>query len=65
MFGELEAKKIPLDLVLHEFRSIFDRLNAEGPAVIKNLMKESVEFTSCYNQFFSCQGKAVRKEEND
>ena len=61
MFGELEGKKIPLDLVLYEFRSIFDRLNAEGPNVIKNVMKESVEFATCYNRFFACQGKAVRK----
>ena len=59
MFGELEGKKIPLDLVLYEFRSIFDRLNAEGPNVIKNVMKESVEFATCYNRFFACQGKAV------
>jgi hypothetical protein len=61
MFGELEGKKIPLDLVLYEFRSIFDHLNAEGPNVIKNVMKESVEFATCYNRFFACQGKAVRK----
>jgi len=59
MFGDLEGKKLPMDLALHEFRSIFDRLNAEGPKVIKNLMKESNEFSDCYKRFFSCQGKAV------
>lgn len=59
MFGDLEGKKLPMDLALHEFRSVFDRLNAEGPKVIKNLMKESTEFSDCYKRFFSCQGKAV------
>ena len=60
MFGELESKKLPLDLVLLEFRIIFERLNAEGPKVIKNLMRESHEFGECYKRYFSCQGKAVR-----
>lgn len=49
-----------VDLKLIEFRSIFERINAQSMHEIENLMKESTDFEYCYKHFLACQGKSVR-----
>jgi hypothetical protein len=44
---------------LIEFRSLFERINAQSLHELDNLMKESTDFEYCYKHFVACQGKAV------
>jgi hypothetical protein len=45
---------------LNEFRSMFERVHAQGIHEIDVLMKESVNFEYCYKHFLNAQGKMVR-----
>lgn len=58
-FGQIESLKLCVDLKLIEFRSIFERINAQSMHEIENLMKESTDFEYCYKHFLACQGKSV------
>lgn len=49
-----------MDLKLIEFRSIFERVNAQSMHEIEHLMRESSDFEYCYKHFLACQGKSVR-----
>lgn len=44
---------------LIEFRSLFERINAQSLHELDNLMKESTDFEYCYKHFIACQGKSV------
>jgi hypothetical protein len=58
-FGEIDALQISVGLKLNEFRSMFERVHAQGIHEIDVLMKESVNFGYCYKQFLNAQGKMV------
>lgn len=58
-FGSIEAGKITIDLEMFEFRSLFERINAQGMKELHTLMQESSDFEYCYKYFVACQGKSV------
>lgn len=58
-YGVIEALEISVDMKLIEFRSLFERINAQSLHELDNLMKESTDFEYCYKHFVACQGKAV------
>ena len=58
-YGEIEACKIGVDLRLHEFRALFERINAISIHELANTMKESVDFSNCYKYYLVCQGQIV------
>lgn len=58
-YGEIEACKIGVDLQLHEYRALFERINAISIHELANTMKESADFSNCYKYYLSCQGQIV------
>ncbi len=58
-YGEIEATKISVDLQMHEYRGLFDRINASGRHELSNIIAESSEFCYCYKHYLACQGKSV------
>ena len=59
MLGEIEANKIMVDLILHEYRTMFERINGISAHEMSNLMKESEDFRYNYKYFLACQGKTA------
>lgn len=59
-FGELDAMKISINLQLYEYRTMFERINAQGINELDNLMKASTQFDYCFKYFLTTQGKLVR-----
>jgi len=59
LLGDVQATKVMVDLMLHEYRVFFERINAVSSHELSNLLRESEDVRLNYKYFLSCQGKVV------
>lgn len=57
LFGRIEVSKIVSDLAMHEYRTVFERLQRSG--ISDSLLRESLELRKSYKLFLVCQGRLV------